>query len=319
MPPVEDYERVIGCDDTEEDFWQLKEDIGQVSAFLINGRDNPNRGNDLIVMGSIGRWDGTPGGFAVAATLEEAIDGMGRDVEVRRVTDINGRLRVEGAHHDGYASIEVMQATDAGQRVIDEMSFDGDYYVPDEGIELFGETYRDCPAADVLGRMFTEAASGHGTYAERPRVMERLWGCPEEQYEVKVPNGRDVVRIQTAGPVPRSEGYLWDVQLWRHDPYRGQLVHTGNGRFCRDLEEAIEVAQAMAAAVGNGTIGDAPAADIGEIMPHYVRRTELLEEQEGRFEVGLSLGEHERLWPDQEQMRATRRRQEQDDDMDLGL
>ena len=320
MLPVEDYKRVIGCDDTVEDLWEMKEDIAQVSAFLINGKGNPNRGNDLIVMGSIGRWDGASGGFAVAGTLEEAIDGMGRDVEVRRVTDVNGRLLVEGAHHDGYASIEVMQATGAGQRVIDEMSLDGGHYVLDEGIELFGETYRDCPAGEVLGRMFNEAAEGHGTYAERPRVMERLYGCPEEQYEVKVPESRDVVRISTAGPSARGEGYQWDVQLWRHDPYRGQLVYTGNGRFCRDLEEAIEVAQAIAGTVGSTAVGDSEnVTDRGEIAPTYVRQAELLEEQEGRFEVGLSLRDYERLWPDQEQKRATWRRPETDDGMEPGL
>ena len=188
---------------------------------------NPNYGNYLLVLGQAGSWDGQVSGIRLMASLDDAIYGMGSSVTVEDIADVSGLLVVDGAHHDGSAAIEVMQLTDEGQALVEECEVDGSWYVPDEGIEVLGETYEDCDMSKVLMRIWNAAVAGDESLAALPRFAQTQWGCAAEEKVVELPRATTGIRLS------RTEG-RWEARFDDEWDTRAPLERFDN------LEEAVK-------------------------------------------------------------------------------
>ena len=188
---------------------------------------NPNWGNYLLVLGQASSWDGQVAGIRLMASPDDAIYGMGGDVTVDSITDVNGLLVVSGSHHDGRSSIELMQLTDAGQALVEECEVDGSWYVPDDGIEVLGETYKDCDMSEVLLRVWNAAMAGDESLAALPRYAQAQWGSAAEEKVVELPGATTGIRLSMT-----DRG--WEARFDDEWDTRAPMKRFGS------LEEAVE-------------------------------------------------------------------------------
>lgn len=171
----------------------LSEELSRLVSFF-DGRprdskaENQNWGNHVLVSAVVGRWDGASSGVVAYDDLEAALDcspnwyshgNVLADCEIVRVWDECGDLHVEGAHHDGRASLVVRQLTNEGERVFGELDYEGD--IPEGGITAMGASYMPGDEGRLLLDMF-----GDPSICDRGRYVEREFGCPTLEYEAEV-------------------------------------------------------------------------------------------------------------------------------------
>lgn len=194
--------------DMREDDYQ--EETGMLAAYLDGSSDvyprGEHAGNQVIVYGIVGRWDGTSGGFTVYDGFRDAIDtspsrfggdNVFADCEIRKIWDQNGRLFLSGAHHDGTVSVELRQLTGEG---VDAYGIVADSYVG-EPFTIDGKRY-DGGEASV-----TEAIRDiwdNPRYAAIPRYMERAFGCPAIEWETMSDTAVDSTALDPADPTNLS-------------------------------------------------------------------------------------------------------------------
>lgn len=142
-------------------------------------------GWEIVVSGSVGRWNGTSTGIAVYKDFDAATDcspsrfGQGNvfaDCEIQKVWDENGTLYLAGAHHDGRVSVEMRQLTDEGERLWGQLDYED--YLPLEGLTAMGKHYE-------LGdeNRFVHDLYNSPELCAAPRYVEQSFGCPSEEYE----------------------------------------------------------------------------------------------------------------------------------------
>lgn len=171
----------------------LSEELSRLVSFF-DGRhrdskaENQNWGNHVLVSAVVGRWDGASSGVVAYDGLEAALDcspnwcshgNVLADCEIVRVWDECGDLHVEGAHHDGRASLVVRQLTNEGERLFGELDVEGD--IPEGGITAMGASYMPGDERRFLLDMF-----GNPSICDRARYVEREFGCPALEYEAEV-------------------------------------------------------------------------------------------------------------------------------------
>lgn len=171
----------------------LSEELSRLVSFF-DGRprdsraENQNWGNHVLVSAVVGRWDGASSGVVAYDDLEAALDcspnwcshgNVLADCEIVRVWDECGDLHVEGAHHDGRASLVVRQLTNEGERVFGELDYEGD--IPEGGITVMGASYMPGDEGRFLLDMF-----GDPSICDRARYVEREFGCPTLEYEAEI-------------------------------------------------------------------------------------------------------------------------------------
>lgn len=116
-------------------------------------------GRPVVAVGSLGLWDSRPSVGFTAKDFKDAYGKiMGRDCEMFRAWDENGRLLCEGIHHDGTNLFEL--------RALDDDALD---YLTD--LDEGGPTYGDLLLLSL------------DAYSERPRVAEKVYGCKAVAWE----------------------------------------------------------------------------------------------------------------------------------------
>jgi hypothetical protein len=221
---------------------------------------NPNYGNYLLVLGQASSWLGPVAGIRLMSSLDDAIYGMGGDVTVEAVADVNGLLVVDGSHHDGSASIEVMQLTDAGQALVEECELDGGWYVPDDGIEVLGETYKDCDMSEVLLRIWNAAMAGDESLAALPRFAQAQWGAAAEEKVVELPGATTDIRLS------RTEG-RWEARFDDEWDTYAPLERFGS------LEQAVKWANANNAELATLRPPEEEASPTAEVIGREAEKT----------------------------------------------
>ena len=74
--------------------------------------------NQMLAVGTVGRWDGTFEGGKIINTFGELLD-IFEDCDCIKFEDDNGHLYVTGSHHDGSISLEVKELTQKGEAFAD--------------------------------------------------------------------------------------------------------------------------------------------------------------------------------------------------------
>lgn len=128
--------------------------------------------SELLVFGSIGRWNGVHSGWDVKSSLDEILRETMKDCADFEIWDENGHLYVQGAHHDGINTVEVRMLTEQGYKFYDEYWM-GDGDAPSEDVYRKGQA----KLLDTLLNTHDEF------YAALPRHAEKCFGCPAEEYE----------------------------------------------------------------------------------------------------------------------------------------
>ena len=78
--------------------------------------DNLLEGDNLIISGSVGRWDGTNRGYETYPNWQKFIQDFGKDCDYFKVYTNNGHLYVKCSHHDGNNFCEVKRLTPLTRR-----------------------------------------------------------------------------------------------------------------------------------------------------------------------------------------------------------
>lgn len=148
----EEYEAMTYEDMAEMRDENLRDEFGRITAEL--GKDA-----QFIAVGKAGLGDGDRPTAFLASSIEDAYRKvMGRDCYSFRVWDENGALHFAGIRHDGVNSFEVRRLTG-------------------EGEAFAGQLTGDLTLADA--KKLFEGMS------EKPRIAERVHGCPAGEYETE--------------------------------------------------------------------------------------------------------------------------------------
>ena len=147
--PVTDKEVYSFMASDDEFGWES--DVGALKKFMA-----PHK---VLFIGTVGRWNGRFDGAKVG-DFEKLLGDALSDCDYVRITDRRGRLFVEGDHHDGHVSFEVLILTDAGEQAHDDW----------EGWVRFN----DYQAAEWFPRL---AKSRH--FSRLPHFAKLEWGCRE--------------------------------------------------------------------------------------------------------------------------------------------
>lgn len=77
----------------------------------------------IICFGNIGRWNGYFDAGKIFDDFERAFNEMLEDCYYFKITDENGRLYIDGSHHDGNVHFEVKILTDKGKEYYDRWNY----------------------------------------------------------------------------------------------------------------------------------------------------------------------------------------------------
>ena len=124
----------------EEEGWKSPDDIPdeRVSDYLDD--ENAIAADDLkenmdkffretdyfVIRGSIGRWNGTRTGFSIISDFDDVLDHLKDCDNARFYENTDGDLCIEGSHHDGDNSFDVLPISDEGIHKLEDMDMDID-------------------------------------------------------------------------------------------------------------------------------------------------------------------------------------------------
>lgn len=120
-----------------------------------------NNGENWIIAGKVGRWDGVYSGAFIFKTFDEMFYKVTKDCDYIHFYDENGHLYLSCAHHDGSCSFEIKEVTDKGY----------DYYNNWENNldDKRSEKY-------VYNQIFNR-------YSKLPHFAHKVYGAPKTEYE----------------------------------------------------------------------------------------------------------------------------------------
>lgn len=103
-------------DDTSEDavYNAARLICDQEMDFYLECLEQYFKKHSCLVLGSIGRWDGTYSGGQVVETYRDFIELL-EDCDYIEIYDNNGYITVEGIHHDGRVQFTIKELTEAGE------------------------------------------------------------------------------------------------------------------------------------------------------------------------------------------------------------
>lgn len=119
----------------EENGWKSVGDIPAEKVWdiyyskLEAGWDNEKRmleklfdgKGEFLLMGTVGRWDGTYEGGLLFSTLED-LSNVWKDCKYVRIYDANGHMFIQCSHRNGHSFYEVRQLNEAGMKYADDHS-----------------------------------------------------------------------------------------------------------------------------------------------------------------------------------------------------
>lgn len=120
-----------------------------------------NNAYKLLVVGSVGRWNGVYSGGFVCDTLDEVLNRCTEDCNYIEFYDENGHLYLHCTHHDGSCSFEIKALTEQGY----------DYY------ENWNCNWEDQRPDSYIYEQLVKR------YSRLFRIAETEWGCPSREYE----------------------------------------------------------------------------------------------------------------------------------------
>jgi len=133
--------------DTETDWedaqYELKKHLGKFDMFLV--------------VGSSGTWQGPRSGGKFCKNLQEMMQCVSA-CEQYELYDRNGRLCIEGSHHDGHNSFEVKALTERGRAYAERMGYD------------------NC-------RELHKTLWDWNLYTKDIHFSHEVWGCPKREHE----------------------------------------------------------------------------------------------------------------------------------------
>ena len=106
-----DQDEILDDDEIMSRAYSLEEADWEDLAVAM---DNAFDGDNLIVNGDVGRWDGPSHGIEIYSTWQEFISRFGKDCGYFEVYNETGHLYVRCSHHDGTNFCEVKRLTPAG-------------------------------------------------------------------------------------------------------------------------------------------------------------------------------------------------------------
>ena len=104
----------------------------------------------IICFGNVGRWNGYFDAGKIFDNFEKAWSEMLTDCDYAKVTDDNGRLYIDGSHHDGNVHFEVKILTDKGKEYYDRWDYSewlGDKRTEEDVHKQIIKRYSHCPHA----------------------------------------------------------------------------------------------------------------------------------------------------------------------------
>lgn len=165
---TKDYEEWAKEEILENGYAESEEDINEEELYdrvwemiiqdwdeMVLELDNIFTGN-VLVFGTVGRWDGTSYGFEVCEDIEEAVSFMLTDHYNVKVYDDDGHLHFVNMHHDGRNEYEVIMLTDEGWEHFEKWNY--------------GEINRS------VGEILTELVN---EYSILPNYCKKVWGVEE--------------------------------------------------------------------------------------------------------------------------------------------
>ena len=105
-------------DVSDEEAWdvlsQYKEDDWEETIRRINKAADRAQAAGIIVIGTLGLWDGTARGGFIAEDVDTAINNILSGCEPYKVYMEDGELHIESMHHDGYNDWTLRALSDDG-------------------------------------------------------------------------------------------------------------------------------------------------------------------------------------------------------------
>ena len=122
---------------------------------------------EIIVFGSVGRWDGVYDGGEVFDDFKAAYYRMTKDCDYVKIYDENGHLYIHCSHHDGSCSYEIKELTKNGEEYYDRWNYGCD-----------NRTERQCHNQIIK------------KYSRLPHFVNKVYGCKKIEY-IKSPTRED--------------------------------------------------------------------------------------------------------------------------------
>lgn len=120
-----------------------------------------NNAYKLLVVGSVGRWNGVYSGGNIYDTLDEVLSDCAEDCNYVEFYDENGHLFLHCTHHDGSCSFEIKALTEEGYNYYSNWNYNWS--------DKRSEAYIYNKLVERYSRLF--------------RIAEKEWGCPAREYE----------------------------------------------------------------------------------------------------------------------------------------
>ena len=222
---------------------ELRNLIGFFDADKSGVRTNPNAKNRVLVRGSAHRWDGTSMGITIYPDLKSALDtspwrhgsdNILADCEIKQIWDVNGALFVRGAHHDGEVVIEVLQLSDKGEAVLDDIDYADGFCIPEEGIEAMGKVHTEGMEDELIADLADDPE-----LCPVPRYMERFYGTATLHFRAVDPDDETINLTVWPEPGKPRELFLAIGTGNRELPAPLAEKLEGQSSF-KDFEDAVE-------------------------------------------------------------------------------
>lgn len=121
-----------------------------------------------ILVGELGRWDGTHDAGFIFSTFDEMFDKATKDCDYFRLGEEDGQFYLKCSHHDGTNLFYIRKLTDEGERLYDEWDY-GDF------------------GGDLSERKIHNKIFNDDRYSVFPNYCSQVYGEIKEQEAEKEP------------------------------------------------------------------------------------------------------------------------------------
>lgn len=139
----------------DEDNWEAEKE--RLETFFEDG-------STWLIMGNVGRWDGSKPAGSTFSTFREMWYKATLDCDYVKIYDENGHLYLTCSHHDGTNCFEIKRLTERGAKYPENWEF-GKY--------------------DFSLKELHEKLNAKG-YSALPNYAHQVFGCPKMEYEKRV-------------------------------------------------------------------------------------------------------------------------------------
>ena len=156
------------------------------------------------------------------------------DCEIDGIWDENGSLFVSGGHHDGHVTAEFRQLSDAGEALVDEIDYEGEFCIPEDGLDAMGRRYAEGQESEFFHDLWNDPQM-----CPPARYMEQSFGTPALSYDYEKAG---IEYHLSANPLAadhpaRKEGFTYDASVSAH-PTDSDRTFLVDGHFCEDFDAA---------------------------------------------------------------------------------